>query len=523
MLMSHKSWLEGTRGGFLQKRSKLLRAVDESLYTYEHFGAGGVNRSLVEPTFARQVAKALAAWKKSKADWSRSARNKRGAVDLLSAQLRLVEPSPEERRALKEVLNANRAYVGKLFAHRSVVPRNEYTRKKIGRKENPDQLRAREKNPGYWKIEAGKAALQAELLSDKIEELVAEHVPTVGIVEVVIDWLQANVLAEPDLEFLELVLWTFETGLEELLASIVPYVGLGFSAARSVEKGAQLSKMLCLQDQVVHAPQDFGRGDPITALKAVRELLDREVNKNLLLFASFSTETAAKTAGILADGGTLTTAIAGAVASAARLLLKLHNLRRDYLEMKRARELLEEDFQQESELFGDMFMSEEELVERQGLRRKLFDEFPLAGAYFIASADTSVLINVLHDHVFCDPAYMLRVERAVRESFEPVRKAAHECIKQHRLCLTGDWPKLSIVHDHRNFDGQYIRAANTVVEQLKFWWADRKEPDPSGLRTIGDGLAPLGLDELSEVGPDGYRVQEIRYDKETDPPISPFF
>ncbi len=485
MLMTYATWKKLTNAGMLSRRSKLLREVDKVLELYHDLG-GGQSR-------AQAVSEALTTWKKSKKNWRKSVRNKRGALDVLTCQLSRHQPTKAERKAQHEVRVAAREHIGTLFLDKKIVLKSKF---KAFKEHSGNAYDGRTVFKGGKEIGS-----QIEFPKPGNGVFTGEG----GLFDGIKSWLKENVV-DAATDFQEMVQEALGQSLTELLEAIVPYVGLGWSAYKSRKHGKLLKEMLGHEVQLIGAEEAFAEGDALAALEAVKTLLRRETGRNAVLLASYGTETAVKTAALLADGGTLSTTVAGTVAVAARLLLRLSALRAEYDEKKAGEEFLEEWMQPESEMFGDLFVTEEEKEERALHRRQIFEVFPLAGAYFVISADTSVLVNVLHDYLFHDPAFMTVVENLVRKHLQPVRDAALTCIREHRFRFTGEFPKLTVDAQSAFSKGQMIKGANTKLTNVK-------NKLGKGALTVGHSL----LGKKQDIS------DRIRGQGSDEPPPSSFF
>ncbi len=403
-LIPSKIWLERT-ALFGQRRSDQMKALDQALQSFEQRG-DNASRAAVQRAFDT--------WKASKgpgAEWKKSDRNKKSrAIEDLDVMLRGQAASTERESKAYDALAEERQFFTKvLFEDRRVVLSGK----------------AMLVYQGVASVHSGYS------IQDNIRKSIAAVPPEQrGKIATYIGQGVENVLGNllgdlvNDAEFGDAVAEVLGTTMSDLVTSITPALGLVKSGSMTAYSGLVTISKTRNVIGMHGAKVAFASGDPEQAFMAVQELAKREATASAIVLSSYAAETAAKTAGIMADGGTMTTAVVGIAASIARLLVTLGNLARDYNEKRKINNVL---------------------AKASEFNMHAFAENPLLGCYYVACATDSVLLNFMFGSNMALPGFMLEVEKAVKKHLDPTRQAATHCILNHRMMLSGDkFPKLSI-------------------------------------------------------------------------------
>lgn len=411
-LIPHKTWISRTEVS-MQRRSAELKALDQLLADYEARGGGDLRW---------RVGQALQAWKATHGngdEWRKSSRNRNGAVDDLTRALAAKHTLSEaDEAALAAVAEANKAFLGALFAERRVVlsARALTAYQGLDLAHDLDRLVAQARSG-----DSGTSVLMGEA-HGLIQSLLGD-VWHLGELQVLV----AQVLGR---------------GTSELASSIAPGLGLIKSASMTMYHSVMLMANARKVIRLEAAEPAIAPGDPAAALLAVQELAKRETAHSAARLASYAAETGGKLIGTFVDGGTATAVVAGTAATIARMLVTLNAIRIDVLEMRAANELLEKP---------------------DTLDATLFAKNPLLGCYFLACADTSTIVNFMFKDLG-KPGFQYEVEKACKDHLDATVKIANHLVYDHRMKLSGrQLPKMSVMRGDDK-DQIAVRDPGTVMQ-----------------------------------------------------------
>lgn len=208
------------------------------------------------------------------------------------------------------------------------------------------------------------------------------------------------------------------SGVAGIASLMTPYVGLVTGGKDMVAEWVKTAiaghKSFKLKYSI---PTNILPGDPQLAAKAVREIISRDAANHARLATintvKFSVDVSV-TAGAM--GADIASPVTGAATAGAKLANSLFLLGRDYYEMKAANNLLT------AGVLPDP--------------AKLFNAYPLLGAYLIAGADDSDLLYFFIQDMGA-PGWMDKVEKQKRETLGPLQQEARSAINNSRFTLVG--------------------------------------------------------------------------------------
>jgi len=388
--MEYDLWIKRTAAGLNKPRSSLLKNLDKKLKAYHNGGSGPILNAHMPMLARNEVGKALTEWKENKGvTWKNSIRNINGAVEDLTKQINNdFELSDLDRTAMRYLADHRRQYITELFKGRQVKLSSKiYT--------------------GYESIsavyQAGSVTSSAMTLTKNLVHLIL-----------------GSAITDPGMA--SLIKEILGKSLSELVAQIAPGVGLAYSSSMATYNGYLALSAAKSAHSIRNSQQGLLPGDPTAAFLAVKELITRESKACAAHSATHAMEATAKAAGIFLDAGAVTGTASSLIGMASRLLITLHLLKKDWDEMRSVRNLLQKPNEIDS---------------------TIFTKCPLLGCYFLLSADTWVIVNLLCTD-FGKPGYKYKVEQAVKNHIDPLMVVAGQCIVNHRMTLTGVVPKLTV-------------------------------------------------------------------------------
>lgn len=370
--MTYAQWMQDTAVTG-RVRSDKLRAVDQAVKSYSE-AKDDAERAARRPA----VQTAFDAWKAEEgAGWRSSVRNRRGAAEMLDADLSAkAAPAldPDEQKALAVIEKHNQEALADLFKGKKLVLKRTTA------------LGAVQAAHDLFKAARATAGSDLPAVSDQGQAATRTE-------EVI-----AAVLGEAKDELKDVL----KDLLKELAVNALPILGGGGGPYGELAKEwKDTVKAAWAARQARKGTGAFAPGDPSAAFDAMVKKLDDEIKKE------------AKKAGIatvfgvgkLAAASALPVA-APAIAAAealAKVLFELHELANDAKDAAEANELI-----------------------RQGkLDATLFEKSPLLAAYFLADSDTSAVIFMARP--FGAPAFMRATEEMVKKA-RPVLDKAKELI-----------------------------------------------------------------------------------------------
>jgi len=399
-LMEYKLWIERTKAGITKPRSSALKNVDGKLMAYH---TGGKTE-----TSKKAVGVALEAWKVEKgASWKNSIRNSNGAVNDLTRQIANDFQLTElDQTALRYLADARRQYIVNLFQGREVKLSSTM----------------------YTVYEVGTATYQAGTVAHTV------YAQAKSIV--------MGILGEAanDPTMAALILDVLGKTLSDFIAQVAPGVGLAYSTSMATYNSYLALSAAKSAHSIRNSGQGVLAGDPHAAFLAVKRLIERERNACAVEAGSHAVEATAKGAGIFLDAGVATGTAASILGTTSRLLVKLYMLKKDWNEMRAVKGLFQKPWDIDS---------------------SIFEKSPLLGCYFLLSADTWVIVNLVCED-FGKPGFKYKVDQAVKHHLNPLMDVAGQCIRSHRMTLTGPVPKLTVERSGDDLNQIAIRDSKKV-------------------------------------------------------------
>lgn len=154
-------------------------------------------------------------------------------------------------------------------------------------------------------------------------------------------------------------------------------------------------------------------GDPRAAVQALREVIVRDGTQKAITSLRSLATAGLQVGGVFVDGGVATGPAFGLANSLAGLAQKIFVIARDYKEKKRVNAIL---------------------AVPENIDAQVFMVCPILGAYYLACADTSMIINLLVEEIGSDH-WMDDVEKLVKESINPLVETAVDKLTHYRFKL----------------------------------------------------------------------------------------
>jgi hypothetical protein len=204
------------------------------------------------------------------------------------------------------------------------------------------------------------------------------------------------------------------TFMTELAASLTPFLGVITSAAGVLKSSYALIRDEYRVEQMrMHQERSLAVEDPARAMEAITRMLERERTNEVFNVTRGIAECGGKLAGVLADGGTATTAAIGLASAVLKLINILRLVLRDVTERRAANRLM-----LSATITGP----------------DLFDACPVMGAYMICCVPTSVMLNSIFDRFF-ERGVLGEIERTTKHHLVPIRDQARRLVQEHRFWI----------------------------------------------------------------------------------------
>lgn len=384
-IMSYDLWIERTKAGITKPRSNALKEIDKRL---QDFHAKGKNLPL-----RNSLCKAIDVWKATKGPtWRDSIRNKNGAVSDLSQQANdEFELTELDQQAIMHLQDSRRQFIAQLFQGREL---------KLSSKVSTV-------------VEVGSATYQAGTVTNEVYQLAQKLVNSI----------LGNAASDPLMQ--QMIQQVLGKSMSELVKQIAPGVGLAYSTSMATYNSYQALSAAKSAHSIKNANKGLLPGAPAAAFQAVRTLIERERNTRAAVAGTHGLEATAKAAGIFLDAGAATGTAAAIIATSSRLVINLYLLKKDWDETRAVKEIFQKPWEIDNSIFA---------------------KSPLLGCYFLLSADTWMIVNLICQD-FGKPGFKYEVEQAVKQHLNPLMKVAGQCILNHRMTLTGPVPKLTVLRD----------------------------------------------------------------------------
>lgn len=384
-IMSYDLWIERTKAGITKPRSNALKEIDKRL---QDFHSKGKNLSL-----RNSLCKAIENWKVAKGPtWRNSIRNKNGAVSDLSQQANdEFELTDLDQQAIMHLQDSRRQFIAQLFQGRELKLSS-----KVG-----------------TVVEVGSTAYQAGTVTNEVYQMAQKLVNSI----------LGNAASDPLMQ--QMIQQVLGKSMSELVKQIAPGVGLAYSTSMATYNSYQALSAAKSAHSIRNANKGLLPGAPGAAFQAVRTLIERERNTRAAVAGTHGLEATAKAAGIFLDAGAATGTAAAIIATSSRLVINLYLLKKDWDETRAVKDIFQKPWEIDNSIFA---------------------KSPLLGCYFLLSADTWMIVNLICQD-FGKPGFKYEVEQAVKQHLNPLMKVAGQCILNHRMTLTGPVPKLTVLRD----------------------------------------------------------------------------
>lgn len=197
-------------------------------------------------------------------------------------------------------------------------------------------------------------------------------------------------------------------GLDDMARSVVPLISCISSGVSMVVSWIRLAKAVYQQRDVGSQKSFVNSGDMGEAFEALERLLLRKVHQEEVSASIQTADFTARAAASCADFGVISGSVIGVVSSLSKLVQKLYLLGREYFETRAARTLLAQGI----------------------IDCRLFNAYPLMGAYMLACSDLSEIIvmtraeQIKQGVLFGAEGWMDDVEYIKKKHIDPIMKAA---------------------------------------------------------------------------------------------------
>ncbi len=396
-IMSYDRWMKYTYGGATSIRSSKLKAIDSTLSRYQ---------AAKTPANLAALQKAIVGWmQKEGTGWKSSVRNKYHAVDDLYKQSMGIPVPPRtgaEIIGFSHVRDQSRVIVDDLFRGKSMDWK-------------PGVLAKLADNKWGLTLNSADAARNISALaspSSKAAEMAKNAFNTLVPFTVAGEVTLALARVMPDF-------------MKEFTACMLPFAGVAATGATAVYNGCQtIRSELRRQDVQMHQARSLSVDEPAAAIQALIRILERERNYNAYSASVSTGAFVGQLAGVLADGGTASTAAVGLAANVAKLVNIIRVIVRDVLEKNAANQRMR----------------------AQQVNGEIFGICPLVGAYLILCVPTSVMVNTVFDRI-SEHGWRGDVERTVQRHIVPLQDHARRVVQEHRFVIPG----------LTNFPGMFVR------------------------------------------------------------------
>ena len=384
-IMTYDVWIERSKAGITKPRSNALKDIDTKLQNFHSMGKSQPLR--------KALCDAINSWKADKGTgWRTSIRNKNGAMSDLSQQANdEFELNNLDQQALKYLQDSRRQFISQLFQGRELKLSYKVT----------------------TGIEVGTAVYQAGSVTNQVYQQGQK----------LVNLILGNAASDPLMQ--QMIKNVLGKSMSQLITQIAPGVGLAYSTSMATYNSYQALSAAKSAHSIRNAQKGLLPEVPALAFQAVKTLIERERNTRAVVAGTHGIEAAAKAAGIFIDAGAATGTAAAIIATTSRLVVNLYLLKKDWDETRAVKDI----FQKPWEIDGSIFAKS-----------------PLLGCYFLLSADTWMIVNLICED-FGKPGFKYDVEQAVKQHINPLMHVAGQCILNHRMTLTGPVPKLTVKRD----------------------------------------------------------------------------
>jgi hypothetical protein len=397
LLMTYERWMYRTHSK-VKSRSDSLKLIDAAIKRRDEAGAK----------------RALISWideqNKKRQDWHRSVRNGDGAVEELYKQLnvlgsvvpyRNITEEMDDKLAKVHIRREQRLAAAKMFDARTLKFKDSFwgiSRQKCAQGRSKSLNTS--KNVGKTTLGVGGNAAS-----------VASSAYGIGSdLKTTIEAIMGTLAPETQSALVEHV---FGEGVAQFAFHVAPFIGVFSSGGKAVKDWVGVAQGIHKATQMESRYGDVRMGDPAAALEAIVAIIDRQIKKQTADAVIHTTAFTAKGIGVLADGGSATTAALGAVETIAGLL----------------------------NVFVDLVIDARQIDEGNALIRAkqfdltMFSKCPLLGCYYVAVQDESTIMDFDFENM--GKANWQQEAMRLKYAIKPVIKQAGVLIDKSRVEIKG--------------------------------------------------------------------------------------
>ena len=321
-------------------------------------------------------------WKREKADWKQSDRNRTGAATDLDAMLKGPERSLSP---MDYLLQEQRRRIDSLFRGRKLVTRkSKLVIPGISAASNLENIRR-----GATALGAGTPAFMEAALG-LFRGFFGAGRGQVSLEVEVADYLGREVLGD-------------------LVKGMAPYAGILTSGANAMFQFGKLAQAANRKMDVHDCRSAVREGDPDKAVAAIERALSRDMTRRATQGTMAGFEAIARGAST-ALGGPAAETIAAGVMSIAKLTFQVYVIGRDFQEKGQANDIM---------------------AGAEPVTYTVFDKYPLLGCYYVVCADTSDVVNFMLDDMGSEN-WMDDVEKLTKK-MRPIVEISRQLIADSRF------------------------------------------------------------------------------------------
>jgi hypothetical protein len=397
LLMTYEQWMKRTHS-MVRPRSDSLKVIDEAIRRRDEMGAK----------------KALVAWiddqNKKRQDWHRSVRNQDHAVEELYKQLGVlgtavpyknITEEMDDKLAKAHIRREQRLAAAKMFDGRTLKFKDSFwgiSRKKCA--EGRSKLFNSAKNVGKSTVGVG----------GNIASVGSSAYSIGSDLKTTIQTIMGTLAPETQSALVEHV---FGEGIAQFVANVTPVIGVVSSGAKAIKDWVGVAMNVSKATEMESRYGDVRMGDPSAALESIVAIIDRQIKKQTADAAIHTTAFTAKGISALADGGTATNAVLGALETIAVLLNTLADLVIDARQVDAGNALI---------------------VAKQ-FDLTMFSKCPILGCYYVAVQDHSTIMDF--DFANMGKANWQQEAQRLKYAITPVIKQAGVLIDKSRVEIKG--------------------------------------------------------------------------------------
>jgi hypothetical protein len=397
LLMTYEQWMKRTHS-MVRPRSDSLKVIDEAIRRRDEMGAK----------------KALVAWiddqNKKRQDWHRSVRNQDHAVEELYKQLGVlgtavpyknITEEMDDKLAKAHIRREQRLAAAKMFDGRTLKFKDSFWG--ISRKtcaEGRSKLFNSAKNVGKSTVGVG----------GNIASVGSSAYSIGSDLKTTIQTIMGTLAPETQSALVEHV---FGEGIAQFVANVTPVIGVVSSGAKAIKDWVGVAMNVSKATEMESRYGDVRMGDPSAALESIVAIIDRQIKKQTADAAIHTTAFTAKGISALADGGTATNAVLGALETIAVLLNTLADLVIDARQVDAGNALI---------------------VAKQ-FDLTMFSKCPILGCYYVAVQDHSTIMDF--DFANMGKANWQQEAQRLKYAITPVIKQAGVLIDKSRVEIKG--------------------------------------------------------------------------------------